>query len=384
MSGQSVPHPVGVALWEFLNEEPQRSRLGGALQAMEQQPYHNGTLNQSGLVALLRKQLAPRVVIPNRNEFGPMTKGRRRFDTQIVECLLAEAGCDSESAQTWMTRLAPQQGLMVEGGGASVADSPTPMTQAALSDQLATLAINPLHRLIDEPWLWLENMDYRVDVHLAPLGSGDRRTRVEVSNTSRRVLSNSTATDGGFWVSFAANEAAYQREFGPDATGCLAREIVPLPSPPGSDWREAIQRDCSAHLVVDGSPVQLAPSSIDGQPDVVRWRTPSGFVPPTERVLVEVEFHYPMDQDRKRFTVTFLSYYCLGSTRIRLTLFAPSEEYELTTDVFYGRALDTPAPEPELRTSADRQLSTFTTGSRSLLWPGSGVHFGWAARRGTQ
>ncbi|WP_159623718.1 hypothetical protein [Ruania rhizosphaerae] len=240
------------------------------------------------------------------------------------------------------------------------------------------LAIDPLQRATDQPWLWLEDMDYSVRVYPSDVVVGDRAmTRVAVESKSKRYLAGSIRDDGAFWMSIARTESSYQQEFG--HVGCLAREIVPLPAGSDDAWRDLVLQHCSARLTVDGLHLDLQPETSEAIPRVVRWVSPSDFTPPTERVPIGIEFSYLMDSARDLFTVTFLSYYCVGNTQIKLTLNAPPTRLQLDTDVFYGRALD--AREPTVRQTSDTfsQTVAFATGNRSLLWPGSGVYFRWHA-----
>lgn len=265
--------------------------------------------------------------------------------------------------------------------GAPVIEPPVvPLTEDELTKRVTELAIDPLRRATREPWLWLEGMDYQVDVELPKDGS-PRWAMVEVLNTSRRVLRSPEPEPrkGQWWVSIGATEDAYMREFG--FGGCLAREFAPLADLVGEEWQETMVNESAARLTIDGTPVELSPVLDPDRPDIVRWTTPPEFMPSDERALVEVEFSYPIDPDWSSFTVTFHSYYCLGSTRIRMNLHAPVTAYRLDTNVFYGRSLESRDPQVRnLRRSTDLQTSMFTTGEKSLLWPGSGVAFGWHRR----
>ncbi len=236
-------------------------------------------------------------------------------------------------------------------------------------------ALRPLFKASSEPSKYVYDVAYRVRLHLDQVVESAelRAHRLTVSFSSRRVL-----TDPGtmtVWMSLVRTDNALRNEF--REPGCIVREIVPLGALTGRAWQEAIVRECSAGLRINGEPIPLAPDlSVS---DVVRFVVGPGFTAPTERTLVETEVSAFLADSVDSFPVMFSGYYCVGQTTVEFEVVDPADAVELRADLFLARALeDRPLRTPVLeRTAEGGQRIGFATGDASILWPDSGALFSW-------
>lgn len=243
-------------------------------------------------------------------------------------------------------------------------------------------ALRPLLDASRTPSRYVRDMDYDVSVHLERSVQVDGAPLtchlVSVDSKSHRVLVPA-GVDPAMWISVARTERALGQEF--DQPGCLAREIVPLDGLTGADWQRAAASVCLARLFVGGENVPLTTEAIPELPDVVRWRTPAGYEPPSGSTTVRIMFDFVTSTTVDTFPVMFSGYYCAGTTDISLRLYDEARPSELTCHEFIGRALaDQRGPQSVERSTEMFQQVTFTTGSDSILWPGSGVLFRWWPR----
>lgn len=241
-------------------------------------------------------------------------------------------------------------------------------------------AVRPLLAASRDPSRYVRHMDYDVSVHLARqvevAGRSLRCHLVSVDSKSTRVL-GAEAHASGLWLSVARTEPALAGEFG--RPGCLGREIVALDGLSGEAWQQAVSELCSVRLFVGGEAVPLEVEATPEQPDLVRWRTSPDHEPPSTWTTVQIMFDFVMSDSVDTFPVIFSGYYCAGTTDLSLRLYDQEQPSSLTCDDFFGRALSEAGPIACVERSNEvfKQRS-FTTGSDSILWPGSGVLFRWS------
>ncbi len=241
-------------------------------------------------------------------------------------------------------------------------------------------ALDPLLVASREPWRYVTDMRYSADVHLGRvIAVGDERITVSglsVEHVSTRVLGRPGVH--GLWVSVTRTSEALESEY--HALECLARELAPIGDLEGAEWQEAIVRNCTLDLVVDGHRIPLEPVPA-GDPDIVRWVAPADFVRGEDPVRVRVSVDVPMGADESTFPVYFSGYYCAGITEIALRVYDEEQPSRVLADHFIGRALsEAPLPpEYRVRTPAFEKV-VFSTGTDTILWPGSGVLFRWEPR----
>ncbi|MFI5694833.1 hypothetical protein ACIA58_23460 [Kribbella sp. NPDC051586] len=251
----------------------------------------------------------------------------------------------------------------------------------ARSDLLWRKVVDPLLEASRSPWECIGDMDYDIHIHpncLVELPEDAQQvlvTSVSIDSKSLRVLPPMSKTGGRYWVTMARTASSFQHEY--TQMGCLARELLPMAGLDSASWRRLIGQLCSARMMINGEVIDLFPESVDELPDVVRWYAASAFDQPSERVQVRIMFDFVMEALAQSFIVSFLSYYCIGSTAITMKLYG-SPGAELTCDAFFGRALSGRLGNGVTRTrKALFDEAVFSTGPDSILLPGSGVHFCW-------
>lgn len=241
-----------------------------------------------------------------------------------------------------------------------------------------TKGLEPLLRAGREPWLYAQDMDYDVSLHLGRTdGQGPDAHRyhlASVTQKSYRMLGRPGVSS--IWLSISRTSAALSREF--LEPGCLARELVPLEGVPDADWQEAILATSVVEMYVDGAPVPLHAEALPESPDVVRWLLPLPEDVPRGVVRLHIRFDFRMDASVDSFPVMFSGYYCAGTTEISLRLYDENQPSVLESDYFVGRALEVQNHASVVETTNDlyKQV-TFSTGKEAILWPGSGVLFRW-------
>lgn len=253
------------------------------------------------------------------------------------------------------------------------------------SDLVWRRAVHPLLEASRSPWLCISDMDYGIHIRpgnaiaLPDCGGHRAVTSVSIDSKSTRVLPPPSKTDGRYWVTMARTESSFQHEY--TQIGCLARELLPMAGMDSTSWRRMIGLMCSARMMIDGEVIELRPEPVEELPDVVRWYVASALDLPRDRVPVRIMFDFVMEAQTQSFTVSFLSYYCVGSTAITMKLDGPAAA-EVTCDPFFGRALSENIGNRVTRTRHTLfEEAVFSTGRDSILLPGSGVHFCWAQLR---
>ena len=254
-------------------------------------------------------------------------------------------------------------------------------------------ALDPL--LSAEPHNVVQNLSYSVSVHpqttVEIAGKQVTVTGVETTLRAKRQL----PIDSGrkvFWVALARDAQSLRGEF--DTVSCLSREIADFnPSLSNSDWADAVRKNCSARVVVDGLSIEavLEPPGEElasSNEKVVRWF----FVSPDLVTAIEtrqnilVAFDFFESATCSRFPVIFSAYYLLGGVQVVFRVYGRGDEYRLRHEEFlafalssstdglgYGRRIDQQVIE---KPGVCSQLS-LTVGDDALIWPGSGVEIWW-------
>jgi hypothetical protein len=241
-------------------------------------------------------------------------------------------------------------------------------------------ALHPLLTASRSPWVYIADMEYDINIHLdrsvaLPGGETLPVTNIAIDNKSTRILPSAEETGGRYWVSMGRTEPSFQHEY--TYSGCLARELLPMPDLDSTEWHQLIIQQCSARLIVEGELIELTPEVVDELPDLVRWYAPTAFDPPSKRVRVRMMLDYFTEPKVRTFTVSFLSYYCIGSTAITMKLY-DSNESSIVCESYFGRALSDNLGNNITQQHHDFfEEAVFSTGRDSILWPGSGVHYRW-------
>lgn len=244
-----------------------------------------------------------------------------------------------------------------------------------------THAMRPLLSASREPWQYLWDMDYSVSVHLSrpfAIGGRDRvLDAVSVQQKSLRVLSRPGVTRA--WITMARSADALRDEF--NASGCLGRELVVMGDDiVGAEWQQAVLEHCHVAMSIDGVSVDLEPETHDERPGLVRWYTPHDFRLPETRARLRLSYDFVSEPEQREFGVFFSSYYVAGTTDITLRLHDEHLPSLVSAEYFVAHALEVET-RPTVTTTDNSVVTqvSFSTGRDSLLWPGSGVIFRWAA-----
>lgn len=251
----------------------------------------------------------------------------------------------------------------------------------AWADLVWQKALDPLLVAAREPWQYVRDLDYNVDIRLGRelsiAGRSIKVTALSVDHKSIRVLARPDAE--GLVVSIVRTGEALEREFkNPD---CLARELTPFDGLVGEDWQQAVIKTCRVKVLVGGIPLDLEPVATPGEPDVVRFEAPVDFERSADPVRVRVVIDAYLDPEETEFPVAFSGYYCAGITEISVRLFDERRASSLTAHHFIARALQRdPLPEPVTVLTPEFERISFSTGRAGILWPGSGILFRWKDR----
>lgn len=239
--------------------------------------------------------------------------------------------------------------------------------------------LDPLVLASARPWQTIWDMTYRV--RLVPevaitFNDGQRSVnRISVDSKSRRWLAYPDTPERHYWLTLAENQSAYEGEF--HDAGCLGREFLPIAGLSGEAWQEAVMEMCGANLRVSGMDVELEFAVDPASPGMVMYRTVEPISAAPEWQDVHIRFDYVEQSFQRNFSVTFASYYCLGTTDISLELDDFRREWNLGCEEFVATSLDARATRVRPRSTDRSKLVSFEMGPNSFLWPGSGIRFHW-------
>lgn len=238
-------------------------------------------------------------------------------------------------------------------------------------NHLWTSHLNELERVAKDPTRLVSNLDYRIS--MTP--RSDDTIVMEADIDSTRFVPGETEV----YVSLCSNLDALMFEFGPQAAGCLLREMVyRRPDETPAHWIERTSA-CRVDLRIDGQSMprlRVDTVGVGGaDASIVRLVYPAG--PLAERFCptqLAVSFENP---NTGEFAVKFSSYYCVGSTRISFEL--RDTDYRLEFNEYLSTS--TRAIDSRLISSEHSQKVTIVTTDQSVLPPGSGVVFQWVRGR---
>jgi hypothetical protein len=244
-------------------------------------------------------------------------------------------------------------------------------------------ALSPMLAAVRQPLQiqWHLTYDIRVYLDQSVEIAGRRSTIHLVESLCRSERLLPAGDESRIWVSLARTQDALMNEY--SSAGCLLREQVDLPDLPAERWREEMLRLSHVNVIVNGRTMPLEISEDDSL-DIVRWEIGLSDNTADERVPVTVAVSFPLSPDVSNFPIIFASYYCAGQTEISFSVYHPTEAVELQVDDFCSRrAGGMRAHDLVRRIADDGRLNSVTlaTAKDSILWPGSGMLFGWETRK---
>ncbi|MGY1604702.1 hypothetical protein [Geodermatophilus sp. SYSU D00815] len=252
---------------------------------------------------------------------------------------------------------------------------------AEWDDLVHRQAVAPLMAAAKAPEVVVKNMDYTVAVHLdRKVAVGDRVLRItQVETTSVSLRRLPRAPVDGFFVSVARTPLALDHEF--SAPGCLSREIVELRDDDGvplptEEWYAAMAELCDLRVEINGTYPEVRRKEGEAA-DVVRWYFTPG-KEETTHVPLRVSFTFPLSPGIEEFPVFFRGYYCAGATVVTAKVYGLGADAPLRVHSFFARGLGEERREDVVQGENDLcKVASFSSGSDSILWPGSGVLFDW-------